>query len=39
MLFEIIMNEDNSNIPDLPEYIQDGLQFIKDKLKGEVNGI
>lgn len=39
MLFEIIMNEDNSNIPNLPQYIQDGLQFIKDKLKGEVNGI
>lgn len=39
MLFEIIMNDDKDTIPDLPQYIQDGLEFIKDKLKGEVNGI
>lgn len=33
MLFEIIMNDDRSTIPRLPQYIQDGLVFIKDRLK------
>ena len=33
MLFEIVMNNDKNTIPSLPQYIQDGLEFIKGRLK------
>lgn len=39
LLYEIIINDDKSIIPSLPQYIQDGLEFISDRLKGEVYGI
>lgn len=34
MLFEILMNDDKSQIPELPQYIKDGLQFLQGRLGG-----
>jgi predicted ATP-dependent endonuclease of OLD family len=39
VLFEIVTRNDKSPIPDLPQYIKDGLQFLQDRLEGNLDEI
>lgn len=34
LLYEILVSNDETSIPKLPKYIEDGLQFLKDSLGG-----
>jgi len=35
MLFEILISDDAAKIPELPQYIKDGLRFLEERLGGE----
>lgn len=37
MLFRILTSDDKSQVPELPQYIKDGLQFLQDRLGGELD--
>lgn len=39
MLFKILTKDDQSQVPLLPEYIMDGLQFIQEQLGGQHYGL